>query len=87
MKTQCPICIDEGKVKEKVVEIPVGRESFRAKTLVCDACGHHALTPKVRKEMEEWGKNLKKNVIEPQPLFTGTTHAFLLTSTQYRASS
>ena len=77
MKKNCPICEDGGNVKEKTIVIPVGREKFRTKTEVCEKCGHYALTPKVRKEMEVWGRNLKKNVIEPQPLFTETAHAFL----------
>lgn len=77
MKKTCPICTDTANVKEKTVTIPVGREKFRTKTDVCEECGYYALTPKVRKEMEAWGRELKKNVIEPQPLFTEVAHAFL----------
>lgn len=77
MKTKCPICENGGSVKEKTISIPIGRETFRTKTNSCEKCGHYALTPKVRREMEVWGRELKKNVIEPQPLFTETTHAFL----------
>lgn len=77
MKKNCPICEDGGRVKEKMVNIPVGREKFRTKTEVCEKCDHFALTAKVRKEMEVWGKALKKNMIEPQPLFTETAHLFL----------
>ena len=77
MKNRCPICKDSGKVKEESVAIPIGKEIFRTRTMVCKKCGHYALTPKVRKAMDLWGRNLKKNVIEPQPIFTETTHAFL----------
>jgi len=74
---KCPICKDGGKVKEKSISIPIGKETFRTKTATCEKCGHYALTPKVRKEMDAWGRELKKNVIEPQPLFTEITYAFL----------
>jgi len=77
MKEICPVCEDGGSVKNKMVNIPIGKEIFRTKMDTCGKCGHYALTPKVRKEMEAWGRSLKKNVIEPQPLFTETTHAFL----------
>ena len=71
------MCEEGGTCKEKTIHIHVGREAFRTKTEVCEKCGHYALTPRVRKAMETWGRALKKNVIEPQPLFTETTHAFL----------
>jgi hypothetical protein len=64
-------------VKEKSISIPIGREKFRTKTDVCEKCGHYALTPTLRQKMEAWGRSLRKNVIEPQPLFTETTHALL----------
>lgn len=77
MRKYCPECENNGDVKEKAINIQVGRETFHTKTLVCEKCGHYALTPKVRKAMESWGQKLKKNVVEPQPLFTETTHQFL----------
>ena len=50
---KCPICKDGGKVKEKNISVPIGKEIFRTKTAVYEKCGHYALTPKVRKEMDQ----------------------------------
>ena len=75
-KQFCPHCEDGAHVVEKKVSIPVGAETFITKTLVCKKCGHYALTPKIRQEMDEWGRKLTKNIIEPQPIFTEATHRF-----------
>jgi hypothetical protein len=72
----CPHCEDDSQVVEKKISIPVGNESFSTRTLVCKECGHYALTPKIRKEMDEWGRGLKKNIIEPQPIFSEAAHQF-----------
>lgn len=72
----CPHCEEDVSVVEKKVSIPVGNESFTAKTLVCKKCGRYALTPEVRNAMEDWGRKLTKNIIEPQPIFTEAVHQF-----------
>ncbi len=72
----CPNCEDETEVVEKKVSIPVGNESFTAKTLVCKKCGRYALTKEIRKEMDAWGRKLSKNIVEPQPIFTEAVHQF-----------
>lgn len=72
----CPHCEDDMTLIKKKVSIPVGSESFSATTLVCKKCGRYELTPKIRKEMEEWGRSLTKSVVEPQPIFSETTHRF-----------
>jgi len=72
----CPHCEDETSVVEKKVLIPVEVESFSSRSLVCKRCGRYALTPEIRREMDEWGRKLTKNIIEPQPLFTEAAHQF-----------
>ncbi|MGK5082466.1 hypothetical protein WDW37_04095 [Bdellovibrionota bacterium FG-1] len=72
----CPHCEDDTNVIEKKVSIPVGAESFSIHTLVCKKCGHYALTPDLRKEMDQWGRSLTKNIVEPQPVFSEATHRF-----------
>lgn len=75
-KRFCPHCEDDTHVSEKKISIPVGAETFTTKTLVCKKCGRYALTPQIRKEMDEWGRKLTKNIIEPQPTFTEAAHRF-----------
>lgn len=75
-KRFCPNCEDDTNVVEKKVSIPVGAETFTTKTLVCKKCGRYALTPEVRREMDDWGRKLTKNIIEPQPIFTEAAHQF-----------
>lgn len=72
----CPRCEDGSRAVEKKVSIPVGAETFTVRTLVCKKCGFYALTPRVRREMDDWGRKLTKNMIEPQPVFTEATHLF-----------
>lgn len=72
----CPNCEDGSQVVEKKISIPVGSESFSTHTLVCKKCGYYALTPKIRKEMDEWGRSLKRNIIEPQPILSEAAHQF-----------
>lgn len=74
---KCPICKQGEKVREAKVSIPIGKMSFRTTTLQCKTCGHYAVTPKIRREMDSWARALKKNVIEPQPLFTEAAHVIL----------
>lgn len=59
------------------VSIPIGNEIFKTKAYSCQKCKAIEMTPKIRKEMDEWGKSLKKDVISPQPFFTEATHHFL----------
>ncbi len=75
-KRFCPHCEDDTNVIEKKVSIPVGTEAFSARTHVCKKCGSYELTPKIRKEMDLWGRSLTKNVVEPQPVFSEATHRF-----------
>lgn len=75
-RTFCPHCETSEHVIEKKVSIPVGNESFSTKTMVCKKCGRYELTPKIRKEMDEWGRALTKNIVEPQPIFSEATHRF-----------
>ncbi len=75
-KRLCPHCEDDSDVTQKKVSIIVGSESFMTTTMVCEKCGSYALTPKIRKEMDEWGRKFTKNVIEPQPIFSESTHRF-----------
>jgi hypothetical protein len=72
----CPHCEDDENVVLKKITIPVGTETFTAKTLVCKKCGRYALTPEIRREMDDWGRKLTKNIIEPQPIFTEAAHRF-----------
>lgn len=72
----CPHCESDENVALKKVTIPIGKEDFSTKTFVCKACGRYALTPEIRREMDDWGKKLAKNVVEPQPAFTETVHHF-----------
>lgn len=73
---ECPVCESTSSIIEKTVSIAVGNETFKTKTLVCKKCGHFALTPELRNEMDEWGRALTKNIVEPQPVFTETTQKF-----------
>src|SRR4051812_42394941 len=75
-KRFCPHCEDNANVIEKKISIPVGSEAFTTKTFVCKKCGRYALTPQIRREMDEWGRKLTKNVIEPQPVFSDAAHQF-----------
>lgn len=75
-KRFCPNCEDDTHVVEKKISIPVGSEAFTTKTFVCKKCGHYALTPAIRQEMDDWGRKLTKNIIEPQPIFTEAAHQF-----------
>lgn len=75
-KNFCPHCETGEHVAEKRVSIPVGNESFTTKTMTCKKCGRYELTPKIRKEMDEWGRALTKNIVEPQPIFSEATHRF-----------
>lgn len=72
----CPHCEDDTNVVEKKISIPVGAEAFTTKTFVCKKCGNYALTPEVRREMDDWGRKLTKNIVEPQPIFTEAAHQF-----------
>jgi hypothetical protein len=76
MKRFCPYCEEEKQVVEKKISIPVGNETFSVKTSVCKKCGRYALTPEIRKKMDQWGKSLTKNIIEPQPVFSEAVHRF-----------
>jgi hypothetical protein len=75
-KKTCPHCEDDTNVAEKKISIPVGAETFTTKTFVCKKCGNYALTPDVRREMDNWGRKLTKNIVEPQPVFTEAAHQF-----------
>ncbi len=55
----------------------MGKEIFTTKTAVCIKCKHYALTPKVRREIDEWGKRMIKNIVEPQPTFHEASHQFI----------
>lgn len=72
----CPYCEKDTQVVEKRVSIPMGVEAFVTKTLVCKKCRRYALTPEVRREMDNWGRRLTKNIIEPQPSFAEAVHQF-----------
>lgn len=72
----CPNCEREVDLVHKKVEIPIGTEVFCTKMLVCCKCGSYEITPEVRKKMDEWGRKLTKNIIEPQPLFSEAVHQF-----------
>lgn len=73
---ECPVCETVNAIAEKTVSIAVGNEKFKTKTLVCKKCGHFALTPEIRREMDEWGRGLTKNIVEPQPIFSEATQRF-----------
>jgi hypothetical protein len=75
-KRFCPHCEDNTNVVERKISIPVGSETFVVKTNVCKKCGSYELTPQIRKEMDQWGRTLTKNIIEPQPIFSEATHRF-----------
>jgi hypothetical protein len=75
-KNFCPHCETGEHVAEKKVSIPVGNESFSTKTMACKKCGRFELTPKIRRAMDEWGRALTKNIVEPQPIFSEATHRF-----------
>jgi hypothetical protein len=75
-KRFCPHCETNERVVEKKISITVGSESFSTKTVVCKKCGRYEMTPKILKEMDEWGRGLTKNIIEPQPIFSEATHRF-----------
>jgi len=77
MKHYCPNCETDTTVSEEKISIPMGKEVFTTKTAVCKKCKHYALTPKVRREMDEWGKTMMKNIIEPQPTFHKASHQFI----------
>lgn len=72
----CPFCEDDRKVVEKKVSIPVGSEAFVTKLFACEKCGRYALTPEIRDKMDEWGRKLTKNIIEPQPIFSEAVHKY-----------
>ncbi len=75
-KRFCPHCENEVSLIMKKISLPVGAEFFTSKILVCKTCGRYELTPRIRKEMNEWGKKLTKNIIEPQPIFCEAVHQF-----------
>lgn len=77
MKHYCPNCETDSTVSIEKISIPVGKETFSTKTAVCKKCKHYALTPQVRREMDEWGKSMIKNIIEPQPTFHEASHQFI----------
>lgn len=72
----CPRCENDENVVEKKISVPVGNESFSIKTWVCKKCGYFEMTPKIFKEMDKWGRSLRKNIVEPQPVFSEATHRF-----------
>ena len=76
MSRFCLNCEKNTGIAEKKISIPIGNESFRVVTEVCPQCGYYALTPKILREMDEWGMSLKKNIVEPQPFFTKAAHDF-----------
>jgi len=75
-KRFCPHCESNTHVVEKKISISVGIEAFLTRTNVCKKCGSYELTPQIRKEMDQWGRALTKNIIEPQPIFSEATHRF-----------
>lgn len=75
-KLFCPHCEDDTHVIKMKVSIPMGNEIFSTVTYVCKKCGHYALTPELRREMDQWGRSLTKNIIEPQPIFSEAIHQF-----------
>jgi hypothetical protein len=75
-KRVCPNCETSAEVVEKKISIPVGTESFLTRASVCKKCGSYELTPQIRREMDQWGRALTKNIIEPQPIFSEATHRF-----------
>jgi hypothetical protein len=72
----CPHCEDGKSIVIKKISIPMGSEVFKTKTAVCKKCGLYALTSEIRRDMDEWGRKLAKNIIEPQPVFSATVHQF-----------
>lgn len=76
-KNACPVCESASGVKEKGVSIKIGKEQFKTRTLVCADCGHYALTKEVRAQMDQWGRQLRKAIVEPQPLFSETAYEYL----------
>jgi hypothetical protein len=76
MKMFCLHCEDNTKVVEKKIALKIGKATFSTKTLVCGKCKSYALTPKIREEMDKWGRDLSKSIAEPQPVFSEATHKF-----------
>lgn len=72
----CASC-ETGQLREQSIGIKVGSAVFDTMTMVCLECGAYALTPKVRREMDEWGTKFTRNIVEPQPLFSEASHNFL----------
>ncbi len=75
-KRVCPNCESAAEVVEKKISIPVGTEAFSTRARICKKCGSYELTPQIRREMDQWGRALTKNIIEPQPIFSEATHRF-----------
>lgn len=75
---ECPVCETKNTIVEKTVAITVGNEKFKTKTFACKKCGHFSFTPEIRKEMDQWGRGLTKNIIEPQPIFSEATQKFAI---------
>jgi hypothetical protein len=72
----CPQCEEKTKIVKEKILIPVGVEAFTTEALVCKKCGLYALTSEIRREMDEWGCKLTRNIVEPQPVFAESVHQF-----------
>ena len=76
MKKYCPGC-DKNTAVLTQLSIPIGNQTFQTQAYACPKCKNVEMTPEVRKNMDEWGKSLKKDIISPQPFFSAAAHQFL----------
>lgn len=77
MDNFCIDCEKSGTMKNKDIEIKVGREIFQANVPVCSNCGAYEITPEVQDEMDAWGAQFKRNFMAIQPRLSATAHAWL----------
>lgn len=77
MKKFCLSCEENTNIVVKPIEIKVGAQIFKTNAEVCEKCESYLRTPKMRKEMDEWGKAISESFSTEQPRFTETLCAFL----------
>lgn len=76
MRKFCPRCEKNSSVVEKRISIKIGKATFSTKAPVCEKCKSYALTPELRREMDQWGREQTRSIAEPQPVFSAAAHQF-----------
>lgn len=73
----CVVCEKNCEFTVEKISISVGREAFPTTAEVCKECESYKMTPKMRREMDQWGLGFTKSVVEYQPLLNETVDRYL----------